>query len=202
MPPSKKKRGKAAGQQPSSGQLLATAAEGGDGAAVARLLAAGADPNTSAPARTPSGQVFQTTALCMTAGHGRLEAARVLLDGGADLNNATSDGFTALMTAAACGHLEVLRLLLGRGAALDAVQPDTGDTAFHATCFKNHAECAEELARAGCDVGLKDNTGETGREIAERMGHGPGRPGAVKRPSRFSMKIHFVWGFCMGAQGA
>ena len=32
--------------------------------------------------------------------------------------------------------------------------------------------------------------------------YGPGRPGAVKRPSRFPMKVHFVWGFCMGAQGA
>ena len=31
---------------------------------------------------------------------------------------------------------------------------------------------------------------------------GPGRPEAVKRPQRFPMKIHFVWGFCMGAQGA
>jgi hypothetical protein len=31
---------------------------------------------------------------------------------------------------------------------------------------------------------------------------GPGRPGAVKRPSRFPTKIHFVRGFCMGAQGA
>jgi hypothetical protein len=31
---------------------------------------------------------------------------------------------------------------------------------------------------------------------------GPGRLGAVKRPQRFPMKIHFVWGFCMGAQGA
>jgi hypothetical protein len=31
---------------------------------------------------------------------------------------------------------------------------------------------------------------------------GPGRLGAVKRPQRFPMKIHFVRGFCMGAQGA
>jgi hypothetical protein len=30
----------------------------------------------------------------------------------------------------------------------------------------------------------------------------PRRPGAVKRPSRFPIKIHFVWDFCMGAQGA
>jgi hypothetical protein len=32
--------------------------------------------------------------------------------------------------------------------------------------------------------------------------HGPGHPGAAKRPSRFPMKIHFVWWFYMGAQGA
>ena len=32
--------------------------------------------------------------------------------------------------------------------------------------------------------------------------HGPGPPGAVKRPQRFPTEIHFVWGFCMGAQGA
>ena len=31
---------------------------------------------------------------------------------------------------------------------------------------------------------------------------GPGRPGAIKRPSRFPMKIHFVWGFCTWARRA
>jgi hypothetical protein len=30
---------------------------------------------------------------------------------------------------------------------------------------------------------------------------GPGRPGAVKRPQRFPMKIHFVWGFLYGRAG-
>ena len=30
----------------------------------------------------------------------------------------------------------------------------------------------------------------------------PRRPGAIKRPLRFPIKINFVWGFCMGAQGA
>ena len=64
------------------------------------------------------------------------------------------------------------------------------------------------LARAGCDVGLKDSAGMTGREVAEGEGHvavvarllaagadpnvsvttrtpGPGPPRAVKRPQRF-----------------
>jgi hypothetical protein len=31
---------------------------------------------------------------------------------------------------------------------------------------------------------------------------GPGRLGAIKRPQRFPIEIHFVWGFCMRAQGA
>ena len=55
--------------------------------------------------------------------------------------------------------------------AADAVDLDTGMTAFHIACDANQPECAEELARVGCDVGVKGNDGETGREIAERRGH-------------------------------
>jgi hypothetical protein len=69
------------------------------------------------------------------------------------------------------GQLEVLRLLLGRGAAVDAVEVDSGFTAFHFACFHNQPECVEVLARAGCDVGRKGTDGETGWEVAERRGH-------------------------------
>ena len=61
----------------------------------------------------------------------------------------------------------MLRLLLARGAAVDAAHPVTGGTAFHLACYHNQPECAEALARAGCDVGLKDKSGFTGREVAE-----------------------------------
>jgi hypothetical protein len=75
MPSSKKKRGRAAtpsaagqqpaGQQPAgqqpAGDQLVMAAQEGDGAAVARLLAVGADPNASVVGRTPSGEMIQTT---------------------------------------------------------------------------------------------------------------------------------------------
>ena len=30
----------------------------------------------------------------------------------------------------------------------------------------------------------------------------PGRLSGLSVPEHFRMKIHFVWGFCMGAQGA
>jgi ankyrin repeat protein len=184
MPPSKKKRGQAArGQLAGGGQLL-DAASKGDAAAVARLLAAGADPNASVSVLSPSGEVIQTTALWEAAQHGRLEAVRLLLDGGADPSRPSrptgdgggavvsfGDGCAPLMAAAGEGQLEVLRLLLRWGAAVDAVEPGNGLTAFHMACFQNRAECAEGLARAGCDVGIKDKGGHTGRELAEEMGH-------------------------------
>jgi ankyrin repeat protein len=150
---------------------LVTAAKQGDGAAVARLLAAGADPNALVAGRTLSGEAAQTTALREAAGYGRLEAVRLLLDGGADPSLAAGDGCTPLMSAAGRAQLEVLRLLLARGATVDAVCPRGVGAAFHLACYHNQAECAEELGRAGCDVGIKDKNGQTGREVAERKGH-------------------------------
>ena len=36
--------------------------------------------------------------------------------------------------------------------------------------LQGHADCAELLAKAGCDMSLIDGNGETGKQIAERMG--------------------------------
>ena len=150
---------------------LLEAAQEGDGAAVARLLAAGADPNALVTRRTPLGEVVRVTPLVAAAARGRVEVAMLLLEGGADPSRANSDGNgTPLMVAAQSGHLELLRLLLARGAAVDAAHPVGGGTAFHAACFKNQAECAEALVRAGCDVCIKTMEGCTGQQLAEAQG--------------------------------
>jgi hypothetical protein len=65
---------------------------------------------------------------------------------------------------------QVLRLLVERGAVIDTVTSD-GWTAFHFACFAGQAGCAEALARAGCDVGIKDVDGDTGWQLAEGRGH-------------------------------
>ena len=160
-----------------------------DEPAVRRLLAAGADPNVGvckplviaaqygrleaarllldAGAEPSLAGEDGFTPLMTAAAYGHPEVVRLLLDGGADPSLAAGDGFTPVMAAAICGRLEVLRLLLVRGAAVDTADPYRGQTAFHSTCARNQAECAEALVRAGCDVGLKDKSGHTGREMAE-----------------------------------
>jgi ankyrin repeat protein len=153
-----------------------------DGELVSRLLAEpGVDPNAAASVSDGHGEVDPYTPsrspprspLTRAAELGHLEAVRLLLDAGADpaAGRADSDGATPLMLAAGDGQLEVLRLLLARGAAVDAAPTGDGFTAFHIACANNHSECAEALARAGCDVGLKDKYGDTGREGAEGKGH-------------------------------
>jgi ankyrin repeat protein len=159
-----------AGGERLAGKLVRSAWEG-DALAVSQLLAAGADPNASVPAPDASGEVVQTTAMYQAVAYGRLEAARLLLDAGADPDRTAGDGAIPLMVAAANGQLEVLRLLLARGAVVDAAHPHVGCTALHYACFGNHVECAEALVLAGCDTGLQDNEGKTGRELAERKGH-------------------------------
>jgi ankyrin repeat protein len=153
--------------------LLCDAVKGGDLVAVARLLAAGANPNALMTGRNETGETVHSTVLHVAAGHGRLEAARLLLDGGADPSLADSTAVTTpLMAAAVRGHLEVLRLLLERGAAVDTVRlVGEGGAAFHLACYSNHPECAEALVRAGCDVGIKTTDGQTGRDLAEAQGH-------------------------------
>jgi hypothetical protein len=136
-----------------------------DGELVSRLLAEpGVDPNGAASVSDGHGNANPYTPLTRAADLGHLEAVRLLLDAGADPGRADGDGATPLMLAALNGQLEVLRLLLARGAAVDTVDPGTGSTAFHYACVQNRPGCAEALARAGCDVGLQDTSGRTGRE--------------------------------------
>src|SRR5688500_2590820 len=95
-------------QKPDARALFG-AAEDGDAASVARLLAAG----TTADARlTHDGE----TPLMRAAARGHEEVARVLLDAGADASAQRGDGFTPLILAVFFGHEGVVRLLVGRGA--------------------------------------------------------------------------------------
>ena len=63
-----------------------------------------------------------------------------------------------------------MNLLLEAKADIDAVHPGFGSTAFHYGCGCDRPDCAEALVRAGCDTTVRNNVGNTGRELAEETG--------------------------------
>lgn len=75
-------------------------------------LARGADPNER--------DVLGVPLICDVAAAGDVESLRVLLDKGADIEGAASNGWTPLIHAANGGHEDAVRLLIARGARRDA----------------------------------------------------------------------------------
>jgi hypothetical protein len=100
------------GPEAAAARALAEAADAGDAARVASLLASGA----FADARLRVGE----TPLMRASARGYADVARALLDAGADASARRADGFTPLLLAAFFGHEEVVRLLLERGADASA----------------------------------------------------------------------------------
>eukprot|EP01046_Picozoa_sp_COSAG06_P026679 COSAG06_NODE_2308_length_7109_cov_7.230385_4_plen_697_part_00 len=119
-----------------------------------------------------TGEKVKTTALYEAVANEQHAAVELLLEHKANPNLPTSLGNTPLMEAAARGHLLILRTLLDRkDIVIDAVNTDSGCTAFHWACGNGNADCAVELARRGCDMTLRTKDGETGKDIAEHLKH-------------------------------
>jgi len=78
------------------------------------LVAEGADVNAAS-------KTFGMTALMYASKKTKIEIARILIDGGADVNVADNDGTTALMYASMNGRIDTVRLLVDRGANINAV---------------------------------------------------------------------------------
>src|SRR5262249_1107689 len=92
---------------------LGLAATNGSAVMLRTLLDAGADPNTA----RPGGE----TALMTAARTGRVDAAALLLDRGANVNAKDNvHAQTALMWAVLENHADMVNLLLARGADIDA----------------------------------------------------------------------------------
>lgn len=116
------------------------AAEEGDAAAVARLLASGASADER---RAPGDE----TPLMRAAARGHEEVVRVLLDAGADACARRTDGFTPLILAVFFGHEAVVRLLVERGADASA-RTSLGTTAARWAEARGFASMAEVLRAA------------------------------------------------------
>jgi ankyrin repeat protein len=105
--------------------------------AVAKLLAAGADPNVAAT--NPMG----VTPLHSALAGGHKELARTLVEAGADVNAASASLWTPAHYVGHNGDLETARYLIARGAKTDGVNAD-GKTP--SDLASGHSELAALLA--------------------------------------------------------
>jgi uncharacterized protein len=140
------------------------AARRGDVVQLAKLLDRGADPNES-------GDEHGTTALTTAAFQGHLEAVRLLLERGADIDRSNKFGARPLFVAATNARLGVISLLLKAGASL-SVEADSGLTAFMEAA-RSTPETVRVFLKHGVDVNVVSSKGFTALQCAAINGsHG------------------------------
>jgi ankyrin repeat protein len=129
-------------------------------AAVAELLEGGADVHARSRTyvQTVTSEVTQragreelnytvprggSTALLFAARSGDGESVRLLVEGGADVNEALPDGASALVVAAHSGHARAATMLLEKGADPNAAA--VGYTALHAAVLRSNLNLVKAL---------------------------------------------------------
>jgi len=107
-----------------------------------------------------------STPLITAAALGRLEAAEILIDGGADLNYQNADGSTALHTAIAFGRTDIAKILIDAGTDLN-IKNNDGSTPLHTAAFFCNVEIVETLLENGADKSLRNKNLATALDIVE-----------------------------------
>ncbi len=118
----------------------------GDSAAVAALLAKGADVDSK--------DTYGNTVLMYAASNGHLNIVKILLAKGADVRAKNEDGAPALMDAAKAGNLEIVNTLLAKGAKLNS-RDDFGWTALMEAVRDGRTETVKALMAKGARVNTR-----------------------------------------------
>jgi ankyrin repeat protein len=105
------------------------------------------------------------TPLLFAARSGDVESARLLIAGGARVDDALPDGMTALVLAAHSGHQPVGLLLLEKGADPDA--SGIGYTALHAAILRGGLDLVKALLAHGANPDLRMTKGTPVRRNSE-----------------------------------
>jgi ankyrin repeat protein len=148
---------------------LMRAAREGLADVVAALLAKGA----AVDARNENGNTALLELVLSRGPNPAPEVARLLLDGGADVNATNIRKRSALMIAAGrSGGVDValVRQLLDRGARIDAANQD-GQTALMFAAQSGQTEIARELIDRGAKQAQTDDEGRTALMFATQAGH-------------------------------
>ncbi|KRX90212.1 Ankyrin repeat domain-containing protein 29, partial [Trichinella pseudospiralis] len=160
------------------GMALFIAAQGNYITIVKTFLEVGCDPNYSmsdgshslfVAAQNGHLEVDGATPLWISCQMGHASIVRELLLWGANVDEARKDGATPLFKASHKGHTAVVEELLEFDPCLGLLA--NGETALHAACLFGHQEIAKMLIRAGADVQLPNQAGETPLQLAEQLGY-------------------------------
>jgi len=151
-----------------------------------RLMVNRADPNdiyTAVIGEVPRGG---STALLFAARHGDTESAKVLLEGGADVNDAAPDGASALVIAAHSGHRALATLLLDQRANPNGI--GAGYTALHAAVLRGDLDLVNALLAHGAVVDALIRHGTT----TTRATHDFFLPETLVRATPFALAAKFL----------
>ena len=112
------------------------------------------------------------TALHFAGFYGKTEAAKALIEAGAEVNAYSTNELRVqpLHSAAAGGHIEVCRVLIASGADVNATQRH-GFAPIHAAAQHGDMELLELLLSAGADPSAATEDGATPADMAGAEGH-------------------------------
>jgi ankyrin repeat protein len=182
----------------SSRSEIVDAARGRDAAAVRKLLAKGADPNTkradgatalhwaahwddvelvrdllAGGANVDATTEYGLTPLALSAENGTNasgDIVELLLQKGANPNLLRASGETVLMTAAFAGNVKAVEALLARGANPNAKEKVKGQTALMWAASEGHLDVTRALLAHGAEVDARSMRESTALHLTARQG--------------------------------
>ena len=99
-----------------------------------------------------------------------LDAIRLLIEKGADINVRDSEGASLLDDAVWTGSVDTVALLLAHGARLDEPDPETGATPINEAAYRGNAEVVQYLLQFHPNLEIADKRGYVPLDNALRMG--------------------------------
>jgi ankyrin repeat protein len=113
------------------------------------------------------------TPLYIACSYGNVEAAKLLINNGADVTAQGKDRRNILQTSCLLGHTTTVCYLLTLPEKTDLVKHEskTGFTALRFACTKGHIEIVRLLLENSANIDVKDDIGFTSLSAASASGH-------------------------------